>query len=254
MTPERFTYGAHPHQWADLYRHAEVSTGVASRGVVMVIHGGFWRARYDATLGAPLAEDLASRGWTAWNVEYRRVGADGGWPATFDDIAAGIDKLADVPELDSGRVVTLGHSAGGHLAAWAAARGRFERWQPGLVPVTGVVAQAGVLDLAAAHVEHLGSGAVQAFLGHAPDDSCDSSEAVDPRRQIPLEVPVVCLHSRADDEVPISQSQRYVEAARAAGGTASLVETTGDHYTLIDPAHDDWTRTVEALECLDSPR
>ena len=90
----------------------------------MVIHGGFWRAQYDASLGAPLAQDLVERGWTAWNLEYRRVGNGGGFPETFDDVAAGIDRLADVDGLDLSTVVTLGHSAGGHLAAWAAARGR----------------------------------------------------------------------------------------------------------------------------------
>src|SRR3712207_1069833 len=157
VAPERVPYGDDPAQWADLYR----AEG-ASRGVVVVIHGGFWRARYDATLGVPLAVDLAARGWTAWNLEYRRVGTDtgggGGWPATCDDIAAGIDRLADVPDLDlSGPVVTLGHSAGGHLATWAASRSRSDRWRPVRVAVTAVVSQAGVLDLRRAHTDKLGN-------------------------------------------------------------------------------------------------
>src|SRR5919112_3561609 len=86
VAPERIAYGDDPAQWADLYR----SDG-PSRGVVVVIHGGFWRARYDASLGRPLATDLAGRGWTAWNLEYRRVGNGGGGAPTVDDGAAGID-------------------------------------------------------------------------------------------------------------------------------------------------------------------
>src|SRR3712207_5870629 len=125
VAPERVPYGDDPAQWADLYR----AEG-ASRGVVVVIHGGFWRARYDASLGVPLAVDLAARGWTAWNLEYRRVGNGGGWPPTCDEVAAGIDRLAHVPGLRlPGPGVTPRPSPGGHPAAGAAARGRFERRQ-----------------------------------------------------------------------------------------------------------------------------
>jgi acetyl esterase/lipase len=170
----RLTYGDDPSQWADLTR-----PDGPSRGVVVVIHGGFWKAEYDASLGEPLAADLARRGWTALNLEYRRVGSGrgsgGGWPATCDDVAAGIDLLRDVDGLSLDTVVTLGHSAGGHLATWAAARGRFDEWKDG-VPVTHVVSQAGVLDLTRAYDDGLGGGAVQAFMGAPPSDpSYDSA-------------------------------------------------------------------------------
>lgn len=240
--PERLRYGDHPAQYADLHRPAG-----ESRGVVVVIHGGFWKAQYDASLGEPLAVDLASRGWTAANLEYRRVGDGGGWPATFDDVAAGVDRLADVPDLDLTSVVTLGHSAGGHLATWAAARDRFPRWRPERTQVTAVVSQAGVLDLTAAHHEGLGGGAVLRFLGSAPGPAYDQ---VDPQRQLPLAVPVFCVHPRADESVPFAQSQRYVETARAAGGVAELVEVEGDHFTVTDLASDAWARTVDILQGL----
>ncbi|HEY8858117.1 MAG TPA: alpha/beta hydrolase, partial [Gaiellales bacterium] len=114
-------YGADQSQVADLH------TPAAGEGwpVAVVLHGGFWRERYDRTLMEPLCADLAESGWAAWNLEYRRVGGGGGWPATFDDVAAGIDHLAAVAApLDRARVVTIGHSAGGHLALWAASRAR----------------------------------------------------------------------------------------------------------------------------------
>ena len=118
-----------------------------------MIHGGFWRARYGRKLMHPVCRDLASRGWAAWNLEYRRLGrlSGGGWPTTFDDVAAGVDHLAELAApLDLSRIVAIGHSAGGHLAAWAAARPRLPGCAPGAaprVPVTAVVSQAGVVDL-----------------------------------------------------------------------------------------------------------
>ena len=123
--------------------------------------------------------------------------------------------------LDLSTVVTLGH-AGGHLAAWAASRGRFERWAGG-VEVTAVVSQAGVLDLRAAHLAGLGGGAVAAFLGHPPGPEDDP---VDPRRQAPLDVPLWCVHGRSDDTVPIAQSEEYVAAATAAGAAPSCWRST----------------------------
>lgn len=233
---ERFSYGPDPAQFGELY----LPSGDRRPGTVVVIHGGFWRARYDCSLGRPLAADLAARGYTAWNLEYRRVGAGGGWPHTLDDVAAGIDHLADLG-VDTARAVAIGHSAGGHLAVWAAGRAT------PLVPITGVVAQAGVLDLVTAARTGVGHTAVLDLLGGAPDQVADVYAAADPLGQVPVSARVVCLHSAADDEVPIAQSRAYVAAASAAGGDAVLIETGGDHYTMIDPATPDWAVALDAL-------
>ncbi len=193
-TNGRVDYGDDPSQYAEL-----TLPGGDPRGVVVVIHGGFWKAEYDASLGRPLAASLAEQGWAAWNLEYRRVGNGGGAPATFDDIAAGIDKLTDLG-LDLSTVVTLGHSAGGHLAVWAAA----------LPGVTAAISQAGVIDLQAAYDQGLGGGAVEAFLGHPPGPP---DERYDPISQVPLDVPVWCVHGtdrrhRADLPVPVLRGGR----------------------------------------------
>ena len=236
----RIDYGPNLSQYGELY----LPQGTP-RGVVVVIHGGFWKAEYDASLGRPLATSLAAEGWAAWNLEYRRVGNGGGAPATFDDVSAGIDQLATTG-LDLSTVVTLGHSAGGHLAAWAATRGRDQAW-PDRVPVTAVVSQAGVLDLRSADEDDLGGGAVQALLGHAPTDADDR---YDPIRQLPAGVPLWCVHGRADTIVPPGQSAAYVDKALTAGDRAELVEVEGDHFVVIDPASAAWARILGILDTI----
>jgi acetyl esterase/lipase len=239
---EVLTYGDDREQKAELHRPA-----ARSHGVVVVLHGGFWRAAYDYSLGRPLAESLARHGWTALNLEYRRGGNGGRFPATFDDVAAGIDLLADVDDLDTTKVVTLGHSAGGQLAVWAAGRSKLDdtRWSTPRVPVTGAVSQAGVLDLRGAVEQNLDGGAVKEFLG--PDDG-ERYDLADPLRRVPLDVPVWCVQGRDDLQVPIEQSRTYVKAARQAGARAGLAAVDGDHFSLIDVNTPAWVRTLEILD------
>ncbi|REK74011.1 alpha/beta hydrolase [Aeromicrobium endophyticum] len=241
---ETIRYGDDPSQQGELTRPAGTS-----KGVVVVIHGGFWRDQYDLSLGRPLAASLADEGWTAFNIEYRRVGNGGGWPQTFDDVAAAIDALADVDDLDTSTVVTLGHSAGGHLAVWAAARPQLSGspWASPAVPVTAAVSHAGVLDLAAAIAADLGDGAVQRFMGGTVDDRY---ALADPSAAIPLSVPVRCVHGTSDTTVPLSQSTDYVARARAAGADAELTAVEGDHFVVIDPSSRAWSLTLQLLETL----
>jgi acetyl esterase/lipase len=220
----------------------------------MVIHGGFWRARYDLSLGTPLATDLAERGLAAWNVEYRRVGNGGGWPETALDVAAAVDLLGAAGQeaadhrLDLSRVIALGHSAGGHLAAWLAGRPRLPPpFGPPKVAVTGVVSQAGVLDLEAAGVARLGDGAVDDFAARMT--KAEDWRAASPARLIPLGIPIRCIHGDHDDTVPIAQSQRFVAAARLLGDDAKLITIPGgDHFGVITPGDEGWAATVQAVE------
>ena len=142
-------YGDDPSQFGELYGEGPVA---------VLIHGGFWKALYGLDLEVALAEHLAGRGWAAWNIEYRRLGNGGGMPETLDDVGAAIDALAGIEGVDLSRVVAIGHSAGGHLAAWAATR------ENPRVPLTGFVSQAGVLDLQRARELRLSNGVVDRFL------------------------------------------------------------------------------------------
>jgi acetyl esterase/lipase len=237
-------YGPHPDQYAELH-----IAGGDHLGVAVVIHGGFWRAAYDASLGRQLASDLVERGWTTYNVEYRRVGSGGGWPSTLQDVSDAIDLLS-VLDVDLSRVVAIGHSAGGHLATWAAGRAALPPSAPGSSPrvsVTGVVSQAGVLDLRTGAATGVGGSAIPDLLGGRPDEVPERYDCADPIARVPLSAPVVCVHSRADASVPIAQSEAYVAATRAVGGVAALVEFDGDHMAHVDPTSTAWAAVVAAL-------
>ncbi len=248
MQKKQIAYGSDASQFGRLYRPAHA----AHRGTIVIIHGGFWQAEYGLSLGDPLASDLAGRGYICWNLEYRRVGNGGGWPATLDDVAAGIDHLGSL-DVDLSRVVAIGHSAGGQLATWAAGRAKLAAGTPGAAPavvVTAVVAQAGVLDLATAARTGVGGTAVVDLLGGTQAVHPERYRAADPIEQVPLTAPVLCVHARGDQNVPYAQSTGYVAAAKAAGGAAALHETPGDHFTLIDPSSPAWSYVRAALPSL----
>ena len=218
---QRHNYGDDPSQYGVLYGEGPVA---------VLIHGGFWRDRYDLTLMDALAEDLASRGWAAWNIEYRRLGNGGGVPTTLEDVSNAIDFLDTLP-VDRSRVVTIGHSAGGHLAAWAATRE-----QP-RVAVTQVVSQAGVLDLRRAAELRLSDDVATEFLDGHP------SSLASPIERLPLGVPALLTHGGLDDIVPVELSQRFAEAS----GATLLVEPDEDHFGHIDPDNPLWKAVLAWL-------
>lgn len=241
-------YGDHPLQVANL--HVPAREGPSP--VVVLLHGGFWRSRWDRTLMTPLARDLAERGLAAWNVEYRRVGDDGGaWPGTFLDVAAAVDHLRHLEAVDASRVVACGHSAGGHLALWVAARPKLPPGVPGAGPavtVRGVVAQAPVADLAGGWDAGFGRDEMAGLLGGAPRDRPDRYEVADPARLAPLGVPQLLVHGAEDDVVPPAQSRSY---AAAAGEEAELLEVEqADHFDVIDPRHAAWRVVADRLGVL----
>lgn len=224
--------------------------------VVVVVHGGFWRARYDRAHTGPMCAALAAEGYVAASIEYRRTGNGGGWPATFDDVAAAVDTVPGLlagqapGAADAGRVVLLGHSAGGQLALWAASRHRLarpNRWARDAVPpgLRGVVALAPVADLVRAAELRLSDGAVHDFLGGDPATVPDRYATADPVRLAPAGVPTVLVHGTDDESVPLELSERY---AAAAGEHASLVALPGTgHFELIDPLSAAWTTVVERV-------
>ena len=246
MRRQRYVYGPDPSQYGDLH----LPGGARRPGTVVLIHGGWWGPKYGADNLDVAATDLAERGWVTWNIEYRRLELGGGYPATLEDAAAAIDFLATLSDVDTERVVAIGHSAGGHLAVWAAGRGGLAAGAPGVGPtveIAGAISLAGVLDLRAAALGKIGNGAALHLMDGGPDERPDRYAIADPLSQVPVPAIVRCIHSRGDDRVPFTQSETYVQAAAATGQDAHLLEVDGDHFSIADRASPAWPTVIEAL-------
>jgi acetyl esterase/lipase len=251
-------YGDHPDQVVDFYRPRP--TGDRPAPLVVLLHGGAWRAAYDRAHVSPLAAHLAARGFAVASVEYRRGPAQdpplpeegrpapaGRWPETFDDVAAAFDALPALTvaalgedAVDPGRTVATGHSAGGHLVLWAAARHLLPAdapWHlPEPPPLRGVVALAPVADLAAALRLHVCSDAVVDLLG-GPDRLAERAPHADPAVLLPTGIATTIVHGTADTVVPPQVSAAFARAAGTAGEEPVTVWLRGaGHFPLIDPS------------------
>jgi acetyl esterase/lipase len=247
-------YGDLPDQVADV----RLPTGEQPRPLVVVVHGGFWKAEYDRAHAAAQSVGLAAAGYVVATVDYRRVGQPGGgWPGTFDDLAALTDAVpslvaAALPgRVDTSHTVLVGHSAGAHLAAWSAARHRlpdespWHRTDPLDVPV---VALAGVLDLDRCDRLGLGGHAARRLLGGSRRRQRDRYALANPAALLPTGGRLVAVHGTGDDTVPVEMSREYVDAARAAGDAAELVEIADcGHFELIEPTSHAWPSVLAAI-------
>ncbi|MGE5110944.1 MAG: alpha/beta hydrolase family protein [Acidobacteriaceae bacterium] len=215
---ERIRYGKEPSQFFDLFH-----TDKPVRGSAMMIHGGFWRARYDLQHASHLCAALAGQGIVVANLEYRRVGEPGGgWPGTYEDVLAGFDSVL---KFLGEPLAVLGHSAGGHLALRLAADRK----------PAGIIALAPVADLIQACKLNLSDGAVIEFLGDTPENAPDSYRNADAKTHSSA-VRRFLIHGEEDDVVPISLSFSYLEARSADRPDVVLAKLSlADHFDLIDP-------------------
>jgi acetyl esterase/lipase len=247
----RLAYGPAAQQFGDL----RLPLGEGPFPVVVGIHGGYWRARYDLTYFGHVCAALTARGMATWNIEYRRLGdVGGGWPGTLLDVAAAADHLralAPTYHLDLTRLVAVGHSAGGHLACWLAGRGRIPPdspvWSAEPLSLRGVVSLAGVLDLRRGWELHLSQNIVEQFLGGTPTTVPERYDVASPYELPPLGVRQTLLHGTADDSVPFELSERYAARARERGDIVSLISLPcAGHFELVDPTSAEWSAVERA--------
>jgi acetyl esterase/lipase len=242
--PSRTTaYGPDPAQVYDVRLPTSHPGGIT----VAVIHGGFWQAEFDRAHAASQAQALADNGFHVAVLEYRRVGmAGGGWPGTFQDVVAAVAAVGADPELPD-RVVLVGHSAGGHLAALLASG-------PDCRDLIGAVCLAGCVDLSMTARLGLGDGAAQTLMGGEPAELPVAYAAADPAALTPI-APLVLLHGADDQVVPPEVSRSYADRIRASTPEHAEVRLTVipacGHFGLIDPAHAAFALVLDSVRSLD---
>ena len=257
----RIRYGSDQCQFGDLWLPAH--KGTRRFPLVVFFHGGWWKSAYDLEYAGHLGAALKSIGVAVWSVEYRRVGSTGGgWPMTFQDVAAGFDYVATLAEsypLDLDRLIAMGHSAGGHLAFWLAGRHHIPETsvihdpQPKLA-LDGLIALAGAVDLRLtcdlsgdltfAHDKQ----EVYKLMGGPPEKLEERYQAGDPGELLPLGVPQTLIQGSNDEQIPPQLPVRWAEAARRHGDTVTVTILPGvDHFDVVDPQSRAWPSVQAAV-------
>lgn len=257
----RIAYGDNANQFGDL----RLPEGEGPFPVAIVIHGGFWRAKFQLDHMNKLVEAITDLGIATWNIEYRRVGQEGGgWPGTFQDSAQATDfvrSLAQTYPLDLARTFTIGHSAGGHLALWLAGRHNLPQHSvlknsENALRLLGAISLAGVCDLALMHDIHrlkesitgISDNPTQDLIGGMPNDLQSRYKEGSPLALLPLGVPLVLIHGSLDVNVPVGVSEHFAKAAKAAGDQVVFhTLAAAEHFKLIDPEGDEWVEVKAAI-------
>ena len=257
----RLPYGPAPQQFGDLW--IPTSPAAHRSPLVVFIHGGWWSAAYDLSYASFLCAAMKALGVAVWSLEYRRVGdPGGGWPGTMQDVAAGMDHvlgLADEFHLDTQRIIAAGHSAGGQLAFWLAARHHIPHTsvlaqpQPNL-SLKGVASLAGAvdlkltIDLSGIFQFRNGGPAVKALMGGSPSEVPDRYSAADPADLLPLGIPQILVQGNEDDQIPSALPTRWAQAAKRQGDSVDVKIVPGaDHFDIVDPQSSTWPVTRDAL-------
>ena len=259
---KRLQYESGEYQFGDL-RVPVLSAGVRAP-LVVFLHGGWWKAEYGLEYGGHLCGALKAAGIATWSLEYRRVGdAGGGFPGTFEDVAAGYDYLGELAKaypIDLARVIVVGHSAGGHLAFWLAGRphspesGALARFRSVAIPMRGVIALAGAVDLRltidlAGYLTFAHDKVnVVNLMGGLPVEVPDQYRAGNPGDLLPLNVPQFLLQGTEDDQIPAELPRRWTERGKQRGEHVSLEMIAGaDHYDLVDPKSKAWPAVLRTI-------
>ncbi len=239
------SYGEDKLQFGEL----RLPPGEGPYPVIMLIHGGCWLAQYDIAHIRTLAAAFTAAGVATWAIEYRRVGdPGGGWPGTFDDVAAGADQLLTLAgrfDLDLGRIVVAGHSAGGHLAIWLA--NRPDQWPSELKPMA-VLALAPAADLAYLHQQQVCGNVVDKLLGGSPSQYPQRYQLASGTARLPLHIPQYIVIGQHDKHwAPVGHM--YADKARQQGNSPIVIDANeSGHFEMIDPDSSTWPLVLKAAK------
>jgi len=242
-------YGEAAVQVVDLWLPA----GKGPHPTVLMVHGGCWQTEIaDRRIMNWVADDLRKRGIAVWNVDYRGVDREGGgYPGTFLDAAAAADALrqhAPKYNLDISPLVATGHSAGGHLALWLAARPRLPAASvlrtPNPIPINHVVSLGGLPDLEQARAEKQGCGpeVIDRLTGGRFADTSVP-------RLAPLGISQTLVNGDSDRIIPTNFAYDYAAGMMAAGDAVGVaVLPQQGHVELIAPETPAWATAVKEIE------
>jgi pimeloyl-ACP methyl ester carboxylesterase len=246
----RLSYGTDPEQFGDLY----LPEKTGAHAVVLLLHGGCWLAKWGLDQLGGLCKAFTDEGLAVWNMEYRRLGNGGGWPGTFQDVAAGMDFLGHIGaeySLDTSRIVAVGHSAGGQLALWLAGRhtlpARSDVYSAFPLPLRGVVSLAGIPDLALAVERNICGDAPQKMLGGVPVEVPSRYRHGSPIELLPLGIPQRHINGVFDEVVPADYVQQCIRVAAQHDDVRLDLVSDAGHFDLAVPREPAWPIVKKAV-------
>jgi acetyl esterase/lipase len=259
----RLPYGPLPLQFGDLWLPKPTGDAKHRWPLVVLVHGGWWKNAYDLGYAGFLCNAMKAQGVAVWSLEYRRMGDEGGgWPGTMQDVAAGLDHVAELAKaypLNTSKVIAAGHSAGGHLAFWLAGRHHIPHSsvlalpQPS-VALRGVVGLAGAvdlrltIDLGGFFSFSNGAPAVRALMGGDPKQYPERYAAANPGELLPLGVKQILVQGSEDDQIPPQLPNRWADNARRQGDAVEVKIVPGtDHFDIVDPESNAWPTSRDAM-------
>jgi 3-dehydroquinate dehydratase-2 len=236
MPFQKVAYGNFPDQFGDLRVPKDQAVGSPGRRLIVLVHGGLWRHQWTRDTIEGIAVDLTRRGYVTLNLEYRRVGMGGGWPESFDDVAAALAAAPELTGIGPAETAVLGHSAGGTMALWSGGL------RNGSAPAL-TVGMAAIPDLVRAANEGLGNNSVQDLLGRTRPDPAEYN----PFHRLPTGVPSILAVADEDDLVPMAYAQDFVAASQRAGDSTEFLQLEGSHMTFLAPETGVWIQLADLL-------
>lgn len=254
MKKFKLSYGEHPSQFGEL----RLPESNIKNILVMSVHGGFWRSKYDLKENAPLVTDLTERGYITWNIEYRRVGeqGDGGLGTMNDALSAFnyLEKIKKEFKFEISNVILIGHSAGAQICAWLAHHLEYSKQSVSSIStlsIEKIISLAGVMDLEKMYEIHKEQNVISpviSFVGGNPDEAPDSYRTLSPISLLPINVKHILLHGEIDQHVPYELSSSYYQRALSKDIDVQLISLPDvDHFDLIDPNNDVWKSVLDLL-------